>query len=161
MSNKLALAPGFYYIRSRESTPRDLVNPGTDNQQLYVATSTTDLSHQVIWLFCTGSVIYIFWHPSFCAVADYRTWCHQIDGRWWHRQVRLRQPEFKFSSSGCYPEQHERRVDHRRLSVRSMRFTIYFKGCELLVDIDLLGPLSAMNTRARSSPTIPASVASP
>jgi len=53
MSSEQALAPGFYYIRTTESTPRDIINPGTDNQQLYVANSSTDLSHQVSWLYCT------------------------------------------------------------------------------------------------------------
>ena len=57
MSSLLALAPGFYYIRTTQTTPQDLVNPGTDGQQIYVATSSTDLSHQVSWLFC---VVFIF-----------------------------------------------------------------------------------------------------
>ena len=45
--SKIALPPGFYYIKTTESTPRDVVNPNADNQQLFVAAASSDLSHQV------------------------------------------------------------------------------------------------------------------
>ena len=61
MTSLLALAPSFYYIRTTETTPQDLVNPGADGQQLYVATSSTDISHQVVG----GSALLFIFSDSF------------------------------------------------------------------------------------------------
>ncbi|CAA7268946.1 unnamed protein product [Cyclocybe aegerita] len=51
----LALPPGVYYVKTTENTPRNVVNPGTDGQQLFVSTPSTSSDQQ--WLISGNGIM--------------------------------------------------------------------------------------------------------
>ena len=154
MSSKQALAPSFYYIRTTESTPCDLVNPGTDNQQLYVTDQSTDVSHQVIWL--SNTVTQILWALLFLQWLVTRNGIiRSMDvagaGRFAYANL----------ASSVVPQAILRSNLSIEWVIGVTPFVDYPFSYDLLADNVYLGYLGPMTSRVQSLPTIPPSIASP